>query len=264
MDLQLNGKVALIAGASSGIGLATAWQLAQEGCHLLLCGRTKEALETAKAAIRNRLPDCLIEMFVTDIYDAEEARQLITKALRCFGKINILVNSTDGAPFNTVDSVISDKSWMEACEKKLLGYIRLTQLVFETMKKQRSGKIINVLGLTGKQPASDLMMPGVINAGLMNFIKAFSKITAMYNVCITGVNPGFISTKRYHSFVHKLSSTSGHSVESIEESICESIPLKRVGQPEEVASLISFLCSGLADYITGISIDIDGGLSKAI
>lgn len=264
MDLHLKGKVALIAGGSSGIGLATAQQLANEGCCLFLCGRTQATLEKAKTSILVNFPQCRIELFKTDIYEIEAAQSLITQALSRFEKIDILVNSTEGVSFAHSAEVFSNQRWLEACEKKLLSYIRLTQCAFELMKEQRSGKIINVVGLTGKEPSSHLVMSGVINAGLINFIKAFSKIAAQYNVCITGVNPGFIATPRYHAFIHILSKASEHPYELIEKNLCEEIPLKRIGRAEEVATLIAFLASSLAGYITGTTIDIDGGLSQAI
>ncbi|MDR3441843.1 MAG: SDR family oxidoreductase [Legionella sp.] len=264
MDLNINGKVALIAGGSSGIGLATAQQLAQEGCRLLLCGRTRVTLDSAKASILAQSPYCRVEILEADIYEVEDAQQLIAQAVRCFGTIDILVNSTEGASFTPNNEVFSNHQWLEACEKKLLGYIRLIQLAFKIMKTQRSGKIINVIGLTGKEPSSSLMMSGVINAGLVNFIKAFSKTAAPYNVCITGINPGFILTPRYQSLIHTLSKASGHSDDLIEANICKDIPLRRIGQAKEVAALITFLSSSLADYITGTTICIDGGLSQSI
>lgn len=264
MDLHIKGKVALIAGGSSGIGLATAQKLAQEGCCLLLCGRTSATLEIAKASILDSWPQCRVEIFVADIYEERDAQQLVAQAIRCFGAIDILVNSTEGASFTPDTEVLSNQNWSEACEKKLLGYIRLIQLVFKFMKAQCSGKIINVVGLTGKEPSSNLMMSGVINAGLTNFIKAFSKTAARFNVCITGINPGFILTPRYQSLIHTLSKASECPNALIEKNICEEIPLRRIGRAEEVAALITFLASSLADYITGTSIDIDGGLSQAI
>ena len=264
MHLYLNGKVALIAGGSSGIGLATAQQLAQEGCCLLLCGRTRTTLEKAKASILTKSPHCMVEFFEADIYKVEEAQLLVAQTVRCFGTIDILVNSTEGASFTPDAEIFSNHNWLEACERKLLGYIRLIQLVFDVMKTQHSGKIINVIGLTGKEPSFNLMMSGVINAGLINFTKAFSKIAAPYNVCITGVNPGFILTPRYQSLIHTLSKASRHPDDLIETNICKDIPLRRIGKTEEVAALITFLSSGLADYITGTSICIDGGLSQSI
>ncbi|WP_131795563.1 SDR family oxidoreductase [Fluoribacter gormanii] len=264
MDLHLNGKVALIAGGSSGIGLATAQQLGQEGCRLLLCGRTKATLERAKVSILANSPHCMVEVFEADIYEEEKAPLLVTQAIRCFGTIDILVNSTEGASFTPDMEVFSNQNWLEACKKKLLGYIRLMQHVFDYMKTQGSGKIINVVGLTGKEPSSNLMISGVVNAGLINFIKAFSKTAAQYNVCITGINPGFIATPRYQAFIHTLSKASGRPDEFIEKNICDEIPLKRIGQAEEVAALITFLASSLANYITGIAICIDGGLSQAV
>lgn len=264
MNLHLNGKVALIAGGSSGIGLATAQQLAQEGCCLILCGRTHATLEEAKTSILVNSPQCSIELFEADIYEIEVAKLLIAQTVHCFGRVDILVNSTEGASFGSHAEIFSNQSWLEACEKKLLGYIRLTQCAFELMKEQRSGKIINVVGLTGKEPSEHLVMSGVINAGLINFIKAFSKTAAQYNVCITGINPGFIATPRYHAFIHTLSQASGHPDELIEKNLCEKIPLRRIGRAEEVAALITFLASSLADYITGTTIDIDGGLSQAV
>lgn len=264
MDLNLKGKVALIAGGSSGIGLATAQQLAQEGCCLLLCGRTQTTLQEAKRSILVNSPQCTIELFETDIYESEAANLLIAQAVRCFGNVDVLVNSTEGASFSPHAEIFSNKNWLEACEKKLLGYIRLTQCAFELMKKKRSGKIINVVGITGKEPSSHLVMSGVINAGLINFIKAFSKTAAQYNVCITGVNPGFIATPRYHAFIHAMAQASQHSAEMIEKNLCEKIPLRRIGRSEEVAALITFLASNLSDYITGTTIDVDGGLSRAV
>ncbi|MFT4059525.1 MAG: SDR family oxidoreductase [Legionella sp.] len=264
MDLHIKGKVALIAGGSSGIGLATAQQLAQEGCHLLLCGRTRATLETARASILVSAPRCMIEIFAADVYEVRDAQQLVAQTVRCFGTIDILVNSTEGASFTLDTGVFSNHHWLEACEKKLLGYLQLIHLVFAFMKTKCSGKIINVVGLTGKEPSSHLMMSGVINAGLMNFIKTFSKTAAQYNVCITGVNPGFVLTPRYQLLIHTLSKASGHPDELIVKNICEKIPLRRIGQPEEVAALIAFLASSLADYITGTTVCIDGGLSQSI
>jgi 3-oxoacyl-[acyl-carrier protein] reductase len=264
MNLHLKGKVALIVGGSSGIGLATAQQLAQEGCCLFLCGRKRATLEEAKTSILMNFPQCTIELFEADIYEIESAQLLIAQAVHYFGRIDVLVSSTEGASFSSHAVIFSNQSWLEACEKKLLGYIRLTQCAFELMKKQRSGKIINVVGLTGKEPSSHLVMSGVINAGLINFIKAFSKTAAQYNVCITGINPGFIVTPRYHAFIHSLSQASGQPDELIEKNLCEKIPLRRIGRAEEVAALITFLASDLADYITGTTIEIDGGLSQAI
>jgi 3-oxoacyl-[acyl-carrier protein] reductase/bacilysin biosynthesis oxidoreductase BacG len=264
MDLHLNGKIALIAGGSSGIGLATAQQLAQEGCCLFLCGRTPATLEEAKTSILMNVPQCAIELFATDIYKIGAAQLMFDQAVRHFGRVDILVNSTEGASFTPNANIFSNQSWLEAWEKKLLGYIRLAHCAFELMKKQHSGKIINVVGLTGKEPSPHLMMSGVINAGLINFIKAFSKTAAQYNVCITGINPGFIETPRYHAFIHTLSQVSGHPDELIEKNLCEEVPLKRIGRAEEVAALITFLASSLADYITGTTINIDGGLSQAI
>ncbi len=264
MDLHLKGKVALIAGGSSGIGLATAQQLAREGCWLFLCGRTQRTLVKAKTSILVNSPQCRIELFETDIYESEAAHLLIAQAFHCFGTVDILVNSTEGASFSPHAEIFSNKNWLEACEKKLLGYIRLTQCAFELMKKQRSGKIINVVGLTGKEPSTHLVMSGVINAGLINFIKGFSKTAAQYNVCISGVNPGFIATPRYNAFIHALAQASEHHDELIEKNLCEEIPLRRIGRAEEVAALITFLASNLADYITGTTIAVDGGLSQSI
>lgn len=264
MNLHLNRKVALIAGSSSGIGLASAQRLAQEGCCLFLCGRTRATLEEAKRSILVNSPKCTIELFEADIYEIETAQLLIAQTVYCFGRIDVLVNSTEGASFSPHVEIFSNQSWLEACEKKLLGYIRLTQCAFELMKKQHSGKIIHVVGLTGKEPSAHLMMSGVINAGLINFIKAFSKTAAQYNVCITGVNPGFIETPRYKAFIHTLFQATGNPDELIEKNLCEEIPLRRIGRAEEVAALIAFLASSLADYITGTTINIDGGLSQAI
>lgn len=264
MELNIKGKVALIAGGSSGIGFAVAQQLAEEGCHLVLCGRTLETLESAKNSIVNQYPNTVVLAVKADIYNVAEAQNFVNQAMEHFGTIDILVNCTEGAMFTPNTEVLEDIAWQTACEKKLIGYIRLIRLVFDVMKRQSCGKIINVVGLTGKEPSLDLMASGVINAGLINFIKAFSMTAAQYNICISGVNPGFISTPRYQSLVSMLSKSSNQSASFIENTISKQIPLNRVGHPEEVAALIAFLASDLANYITGITINVDGGLSKGI
>ncbi|UKO95755.1 SDR family oxidoreductase [Nostoc sp. UHCC 0870] len=262
MDLGLIGKVALVTGASAGIGYAISEKLAAEGCNLIICGRNADRLEQAYQKLLDS-PAKIITC-CADVQKVTESEKLVQLALNEFGKIDILVNNSDGAKFSSsaVEN-LSDEDWTTVFEGKLMGYIRMTNLVLPPMKNQQWGRIVNIIGTSGKEPSPRLIKSGVANAALINFTKSVATQVAQWNVLVNSVNPGIIDTPRHREYLEVFAQKEDRNIEAIIEGIDQTIPIGRRGLSSEVANLVAFLSSECASYITGVNIPVDGGLSKA-
>ena len=251
MDLGLTGKVALVTGARAGIGFAVAERLAEEGCRLIICGRNGEQLEKASQSLLNFNVEVI--PVIADVQNESDSQKLVEISLSKLGRIDILINNSEGASFSG-ESIedISDAEWRGVFEGKLMGYIRMTNLVLPSMKNQQWGRIINIIGTSGKEPSPRLIKSGVANAGLINFTK----------VLVTAINPGIIDTPRHRQYLTVNAEKQGVTVDNIRAGIINNIPLRRIGNSGEVANLVAFLSSECASYITGITIPVDGGLSS--
>ncbi|MBE9035781.1 SDR family oxidoreductase [aff. Roholtiella sp. LEGE 12411] len=262
MDLGLTGKVALVTGASAGIGYAISQKLAAEGCNLIICGRNTDRLEQAYQSLVN-LPAKIIT-FSADVQKATDSEKLTQNALNQFGKIDILINNSEGAKFSgAAIETLSDEDWRDVFERKLLGYIRMTNLVLPTMKSQKWGRIVNIIGTSGKEPSSRLIKSGVANAALINFTKSVATEVAKWNVLVNSVNPGIIDTPRHREYLEIFAQKENRNIDAIAQEIDNTIPVGRRGLSSEVANLVAFLSSECASYITGVTISVDGGLSTA-
>ncbi|MEA5536959.1 SDR family oxidoreductase [Crocosphaera sp. XPORK-15E] len=262
MDLGLKEKVALVTGSSAGIGYAIAEKLALEGCQLIICGRNQKRLEEAEQKLA-RFSGKILK-FVADIQQEPDSKLLVQESLKQLGKIDILINNSEGAKFdNEAVENISKNQWNDAFSGKLMGYIRMTNLVLPTMKQQKWGRIINIVGSSGKEPSARLIKSGVANAGLINFTKAVATQVAPWNILVNTVNPGLIDTPRHQEFINMFAQQENKSVNYLVENINNSIPLGRRGSPDEVANLVVFLASECSSYITGVAISVDGGGSSS-
>jgi 3-oxoacyl-[acyl-carrier protein] reductase len=262
MDLGLTGKVALVTGASAGIGYAITQQLAAEGCNLIICGRNQERLEQAARSLVD-VPGKVISL-TADVQVANDAEKLVAEAIKQFGKIDILVNNSEGAVFslNPIED-LKDQDWGTVFAGKLMGYIRMTNLVLPTMKSQNWGRIINITGTSGKEPSPRLVKSGVANAALINFSKSVATQVGKWNILVNSVNPGIIDTPRHRAYLEVFAQQEGQTIEAIGAGIDRTIPLCRRGLSSEVANLVAFLASESASYITGVNIPVDGGSSTA-
>ncbi|WP_026796161.1 MULTISPECIES: SDR family oxidoreductase [Planktothrix] len=262
MDLGLTGKVALVTGASAGIGFAVAERLAAEGCRLIICGRNGEQLEKASQSLLNFNVEVI--PVIADVQNESDSQKLVEISLSKLGRIDILINNSEGASFSG-ESIedISDAEWRSVFEGKLMGYIRMTNLVLPRMKNQQWGRIINIIGTSGKEPSPRLVKSGVVNAALMNFTKSVARQTASSNVLINSINPGIIDTPRHREYLKIYAQKEGTTQDFIREGIIKTIPMNRIGSSEELANLVVFLASECASYITGITIPVDGGLSSS-
>jgi 3-oxoacyl-[acyl-carrier protein] reductase len=261
MDLGLDDKVALITGGSKGIGRATAMRMLNEGAQVLICGRSRDALDDAVRESR-KIAGARIAAVQADLTNPDDISLVAKTCLGEFGRIDILVNNAGSAkPGRLLE--LGDEVWWDDYSLKLFGYVRMTREVMPHLQKQRSGVIIHVLGGGGLMPSAGYLTGGSVNAALLHFAKAMADEGAPYGVRSVGVNPGPIDTERYRLFAWPKDAPNEEAAMKLyRKALAASSPLGRPGRPEEVADLIAYLASPRADFITGTSVTIDGGNNR--
>ena len=250
MNLELKGLTALVTGASRGIGLAVAQGLAREGCHLHLAARTQTDLDAARARIAAECP-VNITCHALDLGVSANMNEL---ARRC-KDIDILVNNAGGIPSGRLTD-INETRWREAWELKVFGYINLTREIYRAMCARKRGVIINVIGVAGERLHQDYIAGSTGNAALMAFSQAVGSISVDDNVRVVCVNPGLIATDR----TQVLRDASNPVDAAAYREVLEKLPYGRMGEPDEVADLVAFLCSARATYVSGAVFSIDAGM----
>ena len=262
MDLGLEGKIAVVAGASKGLGRAVALGLAREGVSLAICARGEEQLSAAATAIAGET-GATVWTRPTDVSSPEETRLFVQEAASHYGTIHILVNNAGGPPSATFLE-LTDDLWQQAVQLNLLSAVQLARAAVPHMQKGRWGRIINMTSVAVKQPIEGLMLSNAVRAGVVGFAKTLADELAADNILVNNVCPGYILTDRVRELSKVLAEKSDESPESIIRMWEESIPLRRLGEVEEFAHLVVFLASERASYITGNSIQIDGGYYRGL
>ncbi len=257
MDLKLGDKVAIVTGGTQGIGKATAMVLAKEGARVVIAARGRELLDTVAAEIR--AAGGKVAAIQVDVSKPEDCERLIAGALTSFGRIDILVNNAGTSATGEFESV-TDATWQADFDLKLFGAIRLARLAIPQMRKQGGGRIINITNIGAKQPRAKTMPTTVTRAAGLALTKALSKEFAADKILVNTVCIGLIRAGQHE----RKASKSGVDVESIYADMGKDIPLGRVGLAEEVANVIAFLASDAASYVTGTSINLDGGTSAVL
>lgn len=256
MELGLAGKVALITGASDGLGKAIAWALAREGVAVALCARRGALLtEVAEAIARQTGAKTLAHQ--ADMTQIENIRTFVELARVNLGRVDILVNNAGSSRAGSF-SAVSEQDWRDAIELKLMGYLRASREVLPTMRAQGNGCIINIVGLAGKQAMGSYVLGG-INALLLHFTKALADEVGPDGIRVMAINPGLTQTARVDQMFETWAQAQGVSAEEYARKQAEAIPLRRLGQPEDVADTVVFLASDRASYLTGSSVQIEGG-----
>ena len=257
MELGLKGKIAAVTGGSEGIGRAAAVRFAQEGASVAICARRADRLEDAAAEIRKAGAEVLT--VPADMTQAADAERFIATVIKRFGRIDVLVNNAGTSMAKSFDSV-TDEEWQSDLDLKLFGAIRCARLAIPQMKKQGSGRIINITTVGGKQPGASSMPTTITRAAGLALTKALSKELAPHNILVNTVCIGLIKSMQHERRYVR----DGISPEAYYGQKASNIPMKRVGEAEEVANVIAFLASDAASYVTGSSLNLDGGMSGVL
>lgn len=262
IDLRLKDKVALITGASRGLGAASARLLAAEGAKLVLAARSRADLDALAAELHERHGTAALAVG-SDLTHAESAEAVVQQALDTFGRIDVLVNSA-GASQGGLFWELADRIWQESFELKVMGSIRMMRAVLPVMIAQKYGRIVNVVGNTGLQPSPRLLPGAAANAALLAITRGVGEEVAPFGIAVNALNPGPTRTERWTTLMNRLAQSSQRTVADVERDYTRQIPLGQLAEPEDIAGLIVFLCSDRAANLIGTSLTADGGWTKGL
>jgi NAD(P)-dependent dehydrogenase (short-subunit alcohol dehydrogenase family) len=257
MELGLKGKVAAVTGGSEGIGRATALKFAQEGANVAVCARRADMLEQAAEEMRKSGAQVLA--VPADMSRPEDVERFISAVVKRFGRLDVLVNNA-GTSARGKFLEVDDAAWSSDLELKVFGAIRCSRLAIPHMKKQGGGRIINITISSAKQPGAESMPTSVSRAAGLAITKALSKEFAADNILVNTVCIGKIKSGQHERRYKR----QGITAEAYYAQAARDIPLGRVGEAGEVANVIAFLASDAASYVTGTSINLDGGISGTL
>ena len=262
MDLGLKDRVAIVTGGSEGIGRATAQSLGREGAAVVMCARRTDLLQRAATDIAEATGAEIVPV-QADVRNSADLERLVQTAVDRFGRLDILVNNAGTSAAGPFESV-TDEAWQAELDLKLFAAIRTSRAAIPHLRRAGGGSIVNVLNLGAKQPGARSVPTSVSRAAGMALLKALSKELAADNIRVNGINIGLIKSGQHE---RRWRSQGSHG--TLEEFYAANarqsgIPLGRVGEAEEVGDLIAFLCSNRSTYISGVSINVDGGLSAVV
>jgi 3-oxoacyl-[acyl-carrier protein] reductase len=257
MELGLEGCVAIVAGSSSGMGLAIARELNQEGCRVVMFARREDVLRDAAAEIEQRTGTPTLAV-VGDARDDTALERAVTEATSAFGGIDIVVNNTGGPPAGAITS-FGDDSWREAHELTLMSSIRLTRHALPQLRRSGRGRVIHLTSSSVKEPDDGLGLSNSLRAAVTGWSKTLAREEARHGITVNCVAPGYIDTERL-----KYLYSTGSDPELARQQDAETIPVGRFGAPEEIAAAVTFLCSTRAAFVNGITLLVDGGLGRGL
>ena len=262
MELNLSGKTALVCGSTQGIGKATAIELANLGASIVLIARNEESLKETLNQLQNSNKQNH-SYLVADFTKPEELKKVITNFVSAGNKIHILINNSGGPKGGAIKDAAPEE-FLAAFNQHLICNHILVQAIYPTMIDEGYGRIINVISTSVKQPLPNLGVSNTIRGAVANWSKTLATELGQYGITVNNVLPGATNTARLQSIAKIKADQFGESIEDVFTEMGSESPMKRIAQPEEIASAIAFLASPAASYINGINVPVDGGRTKSL
>ena len=262
MDLGLKGKVAVVAGASQGLGRAVAEELAAEGAHVAICARTAARVDAAAREISERTGNLVLSA-TADVTKPAEVEEFVNIAAERWGAVHIAVANAGGPPAKPFDAT-SLEEWQKAVDLTLMSSVHLALAVLPQMRAQKWGRLIFMTSVSIKQPIENLLLSNALRAGVAGLAKTLANECARDNVLVNVVCPGYTRTERLEELIAMIQRQRGVGREEVIRAWTSQIPMGRIGEPKELAALVAFLASERASYISGAAIAVDGGWVKGL
>jgi len=262
MDLGIKDKVALVAAASRGLGRAVAEELAGEGVSLIVCARDEQTLKATSDAI-SRSAGVPVLAVPADLTIRDDITKLINSGIQRFGQIDILVTNAGGPPAGRFEQLIPEQ-WETSTQLTLYSAIELARAVLPGMKERRWGRILNITSIAVKQPVENLILSNSLRAGVTGFARTLANEVAADGITVNNILPGYTRTERVEELAQMMAEKEGITAAEFKAKWEQEIPMRRLGEPREFAALAAFLVSEKAAYITGTSVQVDGGWVRSL
>lgn len=262
MPGDLHGRVALVCAASQGLGRAAARALAAEGARVAICARRRQAIEDAAASIAAET-GAEVAPLVADLARAGDPERAVAETVERFGGLDVLVTNA-GGPRSAPFLALTDEDWRAAVDSLLMSVVRLCRAAVPLMRARGGGRIIHITSVTLKQPVDGLMLSNAVRGALAGFTKTLATELAPDRILVNNVAPGFTRTERLSTLAEAAAAREGIAASLVEQRMVSQVPMRRLGEPGELANLVAFLASDRSSYITGTTIQVDGGFVRGV
>ena len=262
MDLGLKGRVACVAAASSGLGKASALELAREGARVAICARHEDRLQQAAREIEDATGAEVLPV-VADVTVPADAERFIRAAVDRWGRLDILVTNAGGPPTGTFED-FDEQAWLDAFNLNFMSTARLIRAALPYLKQSDSGRVIAITSVSAKQVLPNLILSNAVRAGVHGLVKSLAQELGPHGITVNAVCPGPILTERLVSLFQKAVEERGITMEEAQQGWVSQIPLERLGQPEEFGAVVAFLASARASFVNGVLLQVDGGMVRGI
>jgi 3-oxoacyl-[acyl-carrier protein] reductase len=262
MDSELKNRVAIVAASSQGIGRATAEAFAAEGCKVAMCARNPESLrQTAERITQQYKAEVLASPL--DVTNRAAVEAFVRETVAAFGSVDICVTNAGGPPAKGFLAT-TQADWRNAIDANFLSAVYFAKEVIPHMQRNRWGRIITLTSVTTKQPVPDLVLSNAVRAALVGLVKSLANEFGKDGILVNNVGPGYTATDRLKELAKARSATLGKTPQDVLDGFSADVPLKRLGDPKEIADVIVWLASERASYVTGQTILVDGGAYKGL